>query len=62
MKTFNQLAWVGFGAAVILVICGIIDHLQGGGYFGLKHSSTFITMANTALIAGVFFKLMAPKK
>lgn len=61
MKIYHQLSWAGFGLAVILIILGIIDHLMGGLYFGLKHSSTFITLANTALIGGVFFKLMAPK-
>ena len=62
MKIFNQLSWVAFGAAVILFICAVIDHLHGGGYFGLKHSSTFVSMANTALIGGVFLKLWAPKE
>ena len=61
MKIFNQLSWVAFGAAVFLFICAVIDHLNGGGYFGLKHSSTFVSMANTALIGGVFLKLWSSK-
>jgi len=59
MKIFNLLSWAGFGIAVILMICGLIDSFYGGGVFGLKHSSTFFTVANTALLVALFVKLMA---
>lgn len=58
MKIFNLLSWIGFGAAVVFMICGLIDFMNGGGVFGLKHSSTFFTVANTALLEAVFFKLL----
>ena len=59
MKILNLLSWVSFGVAGALMICGLIDFMNGGGVFGLKHSSTFFTVANTALLVALFFKFMA---
>jgi len=43
---------------IILIILGLIDFMNGGGVFGLKHSSTFFTAANTALLGAIVAKLL----
>lgn len=58
MKFLNLITWVGIIFAVILAILGFIDFISGGGAFGLKHSSTFFTIANTALLVAIAAKLL----
>jgi hypothetical protein len=56
MKLFNLISWICAIVAAILIVCGLIDFLNGGGVFGLKHSSTFFTVANTFLLFTIFFR------
>ncbi|MCD4695184.1 MAG: hypothetical protein K8S16_03000 [Bacteroidales bacterium] len=56
MKIFNLFSWSAVVFAGILMICGVVDHLGGGGVFGLKHSSTFFTMANTSSLIALVIK------
>jgi len=62
MKIFNLFSWIAIVLAGILMICGVIDHLSGGGdqlsggLFGFKHSSTFFTLANTSLLMALIIK------
>jgi len=56
MKIFNLFSWIAIVVAVILMICAVIDHLGGGGVFGLKHSSTFFTMANSFFLIALVIK------
>ncbi len=56
MKPFILFSWICAAIAVILIVCGAIDFLGGGGVFGLKHSSTFFTVANTFLLFTIFFR------
>ena len=58
MKFLNLIAWLGIIFAIILIILGFIDFIQGGGVFGLKHSSTFFTVANTALLVAVVARVI----
>jgi len=58
MKPFILLSWCCAGLALVLIICGVIDFLGGGGVFGLKHSSTFFTVANTFLLITLLFRWM----
>ncbi len=62
MKIFNLFSWIAIIAAGILMICAVIDHLGGGGVFGLKHSSTFFTMANTSLLIALIIKFFLVNK
>jgi hypothetical protein len=56
MKPFILISWLSAVVAVILIVCGAIDFVGGGGIFGLKHSSTFFTVANTFLLLTIFFR------
>jgi hypothetical protein len=56
MKPFILISWICAFFALIMMIGGSIDYLYGGGVFGLKHSSTFFTMANTFLLLTLFFR------
>ncbi|MFU8843787.1 MAG: hypothetical protein ACNA7V_08270 [Bacteroidales bacterium] len=56
MKIFITLSWICALIALILMIGGAIDFLKGGGVFGLKHSSTFYTVANTFLLLTIIFR------
>ncbi len=56
MKPFILISWICAFFALVMMIGGSIDFLGGGGVFGLKHSSTFFTMANTFLLLTLFFK------
>jgi hypothetical protein len=56
MKPFILISWICAGIALILIVCGLIDFQAGGGVFGLKHSSTFFTVANTFLLFTIFFR------
>jgi hypothetical protein len=56
MKPFILISWLCAVVAVILIVCGAIDFIGGGGIFGLKHSSTFFTVANTFLLFTIFFR------
>ena len=56
MKQFILISWICAVIAVILIVCGAIDFLGGGGVMGLKHSSTFFTVANTFLLFTIFFR------
>lgn len=58
MKFLNLITWVGIIFAIILMIMGFIDFINGGGVFGLKHSSTFFTVANTALLVAIIAKVL----
>jgi len=58
MKFLNLITWVGIVFAIILMIMGFIDFMNGGGLFGLKHSSTFFTVANTALLGAIVAKVL----
>jgi len=58
MKLLSLITWVGIISAIILLIFGLIDFMNGGGVFGLKHSSTFFTVANTALLVAVVAKVL----
>lgn len=58
MKFLNLITWVGIVFAIILAILGFIDFISGGGVFGLKHSSTFFTVANTALLVAIVAKVL----
>ena len=58
MKFLSLITWVGIIFAIILIILGFIDFVNGGGVFGLKHSSTFFTVANTALLVAVVAKVL----
>lgn len=62
MKIFNLISWIGFIVAGIIMVCGIIDFLRGGGLFGLKHSSTFFTVANSVMLVSLFFKFFLGEK
>jgi hypothetical protein len=56
MKPFILISWICAVIAVILMACGAIDFIGGGGVFGLKHSSTFFTVANSFLLLTIFFR------
>jgi len=58
MKLFNVIMWLGIIFAIVLIIMGFIDFLGGGGVFGLKHSSTFFTIANTGLLFAIAAKVI----
>ena len=58
MKFLSLITWVGIIFAVILAILGFIDFIYGGGAFGLKHSSTFFTIANTAFLVAIVAKVL----
>jgi len=56
MKPLILVSWVCAAIALLMVIGGAIDFLGGGGVFGLKHSSTFFTVANTFLLFTIFLR------
>ena len=58
MKFLNLITWLGIVFAIILAIMGFIDFINGGGVFGLKHSSTFFTLTNTALLFAMVAKVL----
>ena len=58
MKFLSLITWLGIIFAIILMLCGLIDFIQGGGLFGLKHSSTFFTVANSALLVAIAAKVV----
>ena len=58
MKFLNLIMWLGIIFAIALIIMGFIDFLGGGSVFGLKHSSTFFTMANTNLLVAIVARLI----
>lgn len=58
MKFLNLITWVGIIFAIILAILGFIDFIYGGGVFGLKHSSTFFTIANTAFLVAIVARVL----
>ena len=58
MKLFNLIMWLGIIFAIVLILMGFIDFLGGGGVFGLKHSSTFFTIANTGLLFAIVAKVI----
>lgn len=58
MKLLNLITWAGIVFAIILMIMGFIDFINGGSVFGLKHSSTFFTVANTALLVAIVAKVL----
>jgi len=62
MKPFIIFSWICAVIAAILIVCGAIDFASGGGVFGLKHSSTFFTVANTFLLLTLFFRWFDCKK
>ncbi len=58
MKFLGLITWAGIIFAIILMILGLIDFFNGGGVFRLKHSSTFFTVANTALLIAIVAKVL----
>lgn len=58
MKFLSLITWAGIIFAIVLIILGFIDFMNGGGVFGLKHSSTFFTVANTALLGAIAAKVL----
>lgn len=58
MKFLSLITWMGIIFAIVLIILGLIDFMNGGGLFGLKHSSTFFTVANTALLGAIVAKVL----
>jgi hypothetical protein len=56
MKPLILVSWICASIALLMLIGGAIDFLGGGGVFGLKHSSTFFTVANTFLLFTIFFR------
>lgn len=58
MKLLNLIMWLGIIFAIVVILMGFIDFLGGGGVFGLKHSSTFFTIANTGLLFAVVAKVI----
>lgn len=58
MKFLSLITWAGIISAIIFIILGLIDFMSGGGVFGLKHSSTFFTVANTALLGAIVAKVL----
>jgi uncharacterized membrane protein (DUF2068 family) len=58
MKLFILFSWMSAVLAVVLIVCGMIDFVQGGGLFGLKHSTSFFTVANTTLLVTILFRMI----
>lgn len=58
MKFLSLITWAGIIFAIALMIMGFIDFMYGGSVFGLKHSSTFFTVANTALLVAIVAKVL----
>jgi len=56
MKIFSLFSWICIVIAGICIACGFLDFIRGGGVFGLKHSSTFFTVANTFFLGALIFK------
>jgi hypothetical protein len=53
MKTLNVVAWLSFGAGILIVLLAAISLLIGRNIFGFSHVVNYFTAANSFFLISI---------